>query len=117
MEFLERKAEEFIDLNQSAEFAAAERLVKKHTALLDLLKANMKKSEITKVSIRKGRILKRLSFDIRKMKRVDTNSLPAEIRDKYMKECDVWWKKVDVLDMDGIIEDVKEEETLGSGRL
>lgn len=113
MEYIERLAEEFIDLDQSTSFQDAQRIVKKHTAMLDSLKRIMKKDNIRCVKVRRGRLVKRLKFTIRQLNRVDTNSIPEEIRQKYMMQSDVWWKQVDILDMSEDIEAVQEED-LGS---
>ncbi|KAI9088767.1 hypothetical protein DFS34DRAFT_689542 [Phlyctochytrium arcticum] len=112
MEFIEKKAEEFIDLDQSEEYQKAAAIVKRHTDILASVKTSMKAKGITEVKIRKGRILKQLQFNIRKMNRVDTNALPPDIREQYLKESDVWWKTVNVLDMGNLVEEIQKEEKL-----
>ncbi|KAI9092197.1 hypothetical protein DFS34DRAFT_313429 [Phlyctochytrium arcticum] len=112
MEFIEKKAEEFIDLDQSEEYQKAAAIVKRHTDILASVKTSMKAKGITEVKIRKGRILKQLQFNIRKMNRVDTNALPPDIREQYLKESDVWWKTVNVLDMGSLVEEIKKEENV-----
>ena len=102
MNHLEVKAEEFIDLDNSAEFQRADALVKKHAKMLNTLKDRMKRDGIQKIQIRRGGKLKRLTFEIRKMNKVDVTSLPDDIKDAYMKESEVWWKSTDIFALDDI---------------
>ncbi|KAI9095977.1 hypothetical protein DFS34DRAFT_594989 [Phlyctochytrium arcticum] len=110
--FIEKKAEELIDLEHSEEFRKASTLIKRHAAILEKVKTHMKAKGITEIKIRKGRTLKHLRFDIRKMRRVDYKALPLEIQEEYTKETDVWWKTINVLDMDGLVEEIKKEENV-----
>ncbi|KAI9094136.1 hypothetical protein DFS34DRAFT_595952 [Phlyctochytrium arcticum] len=100
MERLEQRVLDFINLDMSEEFKAADRVVKKHTAALDFIKEEMKKFEITKVSIKDGNEMKTLFFNIRKMNRVDVRSLPMDIRDAHMKASDVWMRNVSVQELE-----------------
>lgn len=116
-DFLTRQVEEFIDMDQSEEYKAAERLVKKYTAKLDLLKKVMKERGITTAKVRSGTTVKRLRFNVKKLKRVSTSAMPEELRQQYMVETDVWWKNVDVFDMKEDMEAVRKEEEEAFGDL
>jgi hypothetical protein len=109
-DFFTRQLEEFIDMDQSEEYKAAERLVKNYTAKLDLLKKVMKEQGITTAKVRSGTTVKRLRFNVKKMKRVNASAMPEEIRQQYMIETDVWWKNVDVFDMKEDMEAARKEE-------
>ncbi|KAI9101774.1 hypothetical protein DFS34DRAFT_591606 [Phlyctochytrium arcticum] len=110
MDYCEKKAEELMDMEQSDEFKKASTIIKKHAALLDGVKTHMKAKGITEIKIRRGRILKHLRFDIRKMRRVDTKALPLEIGEQYLADSEVWWKTVNVLDMGSLVDEIKKEE-------
>lgn len=106
------KAEAFIDLEASDAFKAADALVKRHSKMLTTLKDRMKRDGVKTISIRRGQTMKRLTFTIRKMNKVDTKLLPDELRDTYTRETEVWIKNTDIVDMD-IVDSDKVESDLG----
>ncbi|KAI9089851.1 hypothetical protein DFS34DRAFT_597849 [Phlyctochytrium arcticum] len=98
MSRLEERVLEFINLDISAEYDAANRVVKKHTAALEYIKQEMKKKNITSLSVKDGGISKKLSFNIRKQSRVDIKALPMDIRDSYQTLTEIWTRNVKVED-------------------
>ncbi|KAI9096481.1 hypothetical protein DFS34DRAFT_650591 [Phlyctochytrium arcticum] len=98
MSRLEERVLEFINLDISAEYDAANRVVKKHTAALEYIKQEMKKKNITSLSVKDGRISKKLAFSIRKQSRVDVKALPMDIRDSYQTLMEIWTRNVTMED-------------------
>jgi hypothetical protein len=110
MGLLETLAERFIDMETSEEYKKADRLVKDQGKRLETVKKLLKEQNRLSVKIRRGRKIKTLKFDIRKMRKVDTLAMPEEIRQEYMTEIDAWWKQVDVLDLTEEMDAVLKEE-------
>ncbi|KAI9092390.1 hypothetical protein DFS34DRAFT_653048 [Phlyctochytrium arcticum] len=94
MDRLEERVLDFINLDVSAEYEAANRIVKKHTAALEYIKSEMKKKNITSLSVKDGRISKKLAFSIRKQSRVDIKALPMDIRDSFQTLMEIWTRNV-----------------------
>ncbi|KAI9102766.1 hypothetical protein DFS34DRAFT_591017 [Phlyctochytrium arcticum] len=101
MDYLEKKMERLIDLDQSPEFKSASKLIKEHTDLLATIKKTMKSKNITTWQIKRGTLVKKLKFKIQLSCRVDTSAMPEEVRDLYMTESEMWVKNVDIIDMGG----------------
>ncbi|KAJ3035690.1 hypothetical protein HK097_004133, partial [Rhizophlyctis rosea] len=99
MSNLEQLAEEFIDLENSDEYKAADKMVKDHAKKLDVLKKRMHRDGVKKVEVRRGSLLKKIKFEVHTMRRVDVSSLPDDVRDAHMKETEMWKKSTDVIDL------------------
>ncbi|KAI9087783.1 hypothetical protein DFS34DRAFT_689212 [Phlyctochytrium arcticum] len=112
MDVLEKRVIDLINLDQSDEFKAADRVVKKHAAALEYIKREMKKLGITKVSIKDGNQKKTLDFLIRKMNRVDVQSLPMDIREAHMKETEVWMRNVYIEELESVEEHVSKRSRI-----
>ncbi|KAI9091431.1 hypothetical protein DFS34DRAFT_597108 [Phlyctochytrium arcticum] len=112
MDQLEKRVLDFINLDISDEFKAADRVVKKHIAALEYIKQEMKKKGIHKLSVNDGNQKKTLDFNIRKMNRVDVKSLPMDIREEHMKETDVWMRNVSIEELVEVEEPVSKKTRL-----
>ncbi|KAJ3054275.1 hypothetical protein HK097_002212 [Rhizophlyctis rosea] len=99
---LQNLAELYIDKETSPEMKAAIKMVKDQDAALTLLKKRMQRDGVTKVEIRREKMLKRLKFDVSVCRRVDVKNLPDDIVDEYRTESKVWKKQVDVIDLDEV---------------
>ncbi|KAI9101779.1 hypothetical protein DFS34DRAFT_591611 [Phlyctochytrium arcticum] len=98
MDYLEKKMEHLIDLDQSEEFKKATKLIKEHTDLLATIKKTMKSKNITTWQVKSGTQVKKLKFKIQTCRRVDTSSMSEEVRDQYMVETEVWVRNVYIID-------------------
>ncbi|KAI9093144.1 hypothetical protein DFS34DRAFT_596360 [Phlyctochytrium arcticum] len=105
MDYLEKKMERLIDLDQSEEFQKATKLIKEHSDLLATIKKTMKLRNITSHQIKRGTILKKLKFKILTSRRVDVTNMPEEVRELYLTTNEVWVRNIDIIETaDDVIE-------------
>ncbi|KAI9105873.1 hypothetical protein DFS34DRAFT_690337 [Phlyctochytrium arcticum] len=113
MDYLEKKMERLIDLDQSQEFKKAQKLIKEHTDLLATIKKTMKLQNITSHQIKRGTILKKLKFKILTSRRVDVTTMPEEVRELYLTTNEVWVRNIDIIETsDTTADDVIESEVI-----
>ncbi|KAI9089799.1 hypothetical protein DFS34DRAFT_698162 [Phlyctochytrium arcticum] len=111
MDYLEKKMERLIDLDQSEEFKKAQKLIKEHTDLLATIKKTMKLRNITSHQIKRGSVLKKLKFKILTSRRVDVTNMPEEVRELYLTTNEVWVRNIDIIETsDATADDVIESE-------
>ncbi|KAI9100535.1 hypothetical protein DFS34DRAFT_489935 [Phlyctochytrium arcticum] len=115
MNFLEMEVEKFVDLDQSEEFIEAHKIVKRHQDLLDSIKRTMKPQRIMEVKVRRGKLVKRLKFNIKTYRRVNAAAMPEELRQIYMRDTEYWYKNVDILETGELPEKIKTEGCFGGG--
>ncbi|KAI9092887.1 hypothetical protein DFS34DRAFT_652842 [Phlyctochytrium arcticum] len=96
MDRLEKRVLDFIKLDQSEEFKAADRVVKKHATALEYIKSEFKKQGKTEMSVVEHDDSFELCFMIRTQMRVDVKALPMDIRDTYLTTTEVWMRNVRV---------------------
>ncbi|KAI9095903.1 hypothetical protein DFS34DRAFT_651153 [Phlyctochytrium arcticum] len=113
MDYLEKKMERLIDLDQSEEFQKATKLIKEHSDLLATIKKTMKLRNITSHQIKRGTILKKLKFKILTSRRVDVTNMPEEVRELYLTTNEVWVRNIDIIETsDTTADDVIESEVI-----
>ncbi|KAI9105878.1 hypothetical protein DFS34DRAFT_644682 [Phlyctochytrium arcticum] len=113
MDYLKKKMERLIDLDQSQEFKKAQKLIKEHTDLLATIKKTMKLQNITSHQIKRGTILKKLKFKILTSRRVDVTTMPEEVRELYLTTNEVWVRNIDIIETsDTTADDVIESEVI-----
>ena len=88
---------EYVTITESKEYKDAERMVKNMEKKLERIKAEFKKAGLTEGTVEKDKKKAILRFTVGTMERVDTVSIPSEIRDRYLKTSEVWRKSTFLL--------------------
>ena len=90
MNLLNEKVNKFVDLDQSADYKRAKKIVMDHTNQLQELKKLYQEKGITAHMTREGDIVRRLEFKVSTFRRVDAKRLPESIRNEYTVESPMW---------------------------